>query len=297
MPSDRTDVPEVSKTPPPRARFGGGVVFALVFLTIALSILGVVLTANNQQNLHRLLARLDIDWPIGASEQAQRAPPALKGKRLESVAVRIPAHFMAMPEVDVPGSFVREMRNLGPAFCRAFDEAGISNPGWAQSPMDRRTFECLSEELLGQADTDGDGEADAPVASFFFIAKGDPEGEITSIRMKLVAPPGAEGTQARRKLENAVQVLIETTGWSDLADLDASVRQLADYEHLRFGMSYSFKREFTNGDRFNLIVLPTNKDPASRRARAYFERSTWLPTAPAVPLDWPRMELAVVTEP
>ncbi|MBO3758430.1 DUF6030 family protein [Ciceribacter sp. L1K22] len=272
MPSDSPQPGQKWQDQPPRPpRFGGGGVFVVVFLSIAACIGLVVLLANERQNLKAMTRWLGVDHYLAALHEAPRPPQPLKSQRNLSPTVILPDHFIREPDIGVVGVFVREMRDLGPAFCAAFDSSGINNEGWKASQVDRSTFECLSEDLVRPIG------GDEPTASFFFIAKGQPDGEINSIRMKLIAPDTDAGRASHDKLVNAVSTLIHETGWSDLAQLLDSTRKLSDYTTIRFGMSYKFTKEFTGEDRYNLIILPINKDPLVKRAREYFDRSNWLP--------------------
>lgn len=274
MPSDSPQSGQKwQATPPRRPRFGGGLIFAAVFFSVACGIGAALLFANDRQNLKALIRWAGIDQKWGKVQEPHRPPQPLKGQPETIRPTMLPDRVISAPDMRSAGAFVREMRNLGPAFCAAFDAAGISNQGWQESQFGGKTFECLSEDVIKPL---GDG----PGASFFFIAKGQPDGEINSIRMKLVAPDTDAGRASYDKLISAVTTLIHQTGWNDLAPLLHSIRSLADYTSVRFGMSYKFNREFTASDRYNLIILPSDRDPAVRRSRDYFDQANWMRVPP-----------------
>ncbi|MCL6705576.1 DUF6030 family protein [Pseudomonas sp. R2.Fl] len=245
-----------------------------MFLSVAVGIGAVLLLANDRQNLKALgrWAGVDLSW--GTVQEPHRPPEPLKGQPETIQPTMLPDRVMHEPDMEAVGAFVREMRDLGPAFCAAFDAAGINNEGWRESPFGGSTFECLSEDLIKPLGEEG------PSASFFFIAKGRPDGEINSIRMKLVAPDTEAGRASHDKLVSAITTLMHQTGWSDLAPLLDSARSLADYTSVRFGMSYKFNKEFTASDRYNLIILPMDRDPAVVRSRDYFDQAKWMPVPP-----------------
>jgi hypothetical protein len=275
MPSDSPPTGQQWQAMPPRPpRFGGARIFAIVFLSVAVGIGVVLLLANDRQNLKALVRWAGVDLSWGTVKEPHRPPEPLRGQPDVIRPMMLPERVMSEPDMKAAGAFIREMRDLGPAFCAAFDAAGISNQGWRKSQFGGSTFECLSEDLIKPL-----GE-EAPSASFFFIAKGQPDGEINSIRMKLVAPDTDAGRASHDKLISAVTALIHQTGWNDLAPLLHSVRSLTDYTSVRFGMSYKFNREFTAADRYNLIILPSDRDPAVRRSRDYFDQANWMRVPP-----------------
>lgn len=274
MPSDSPQSGQKwQATPPRRPRFGGGLIFAAVFLSVACGIGAILLLANDRQNLKAIIRWAGIEQRWGTAQKPHTPPEPLKGQPEAIRPTMLPERVMSEPDMRSAGAFVREMRNLGPAFCAAFDAAGISNRGWEKSQFGGSTFECLSEDLIKPL---GEG----PGASFFFIAKGQADGEIDSIRMKLVAPDTEAGRASHDKLVSAITTLIHQTGWSDLAPLLNSVRSLTDYASVRFGMSYKFNREFTASDRYNLIILQADRDPAVSRSRNYFDQERWMRVPP-----------------
>ncbi|SSC65426.1 DUF6030 family protein [Ciceribacter selenitireducens] len=261
--------------------------FAVLLVAFALAIVATLLLANDRRNLRALLDHYDLHWSLAETPRQPAGTRALRGRRLTAVPIAIPARFFAEPENAALGTFVREVRASGHELCAAFKAAGVDNQGWKQSQFDRKTFECLSETVL-PAKEDG-----AQNASFFFIAKGTPEGEVGSIRMKLVAPETADGESVHRLLVKALEQLIEQARWLDLAPAIASAEALTEFTAVRFGLSFRFTQEFSAARSYNLIILPTSKDPAVKRSRAYFDTAQWL-TLPAVIARIPDFLLAHV---
>jgi hypothetical protein len=258
-----------TKPAPPRK--SAMLLFAVLLVAFALAIAATLLLANDRRNLRLLLDRYELNWLLETASDEPRGTRALRGRRLAPVPVAIPARFFAGPETAALGAFVREVRARGEELCAAFKAAGIDNGGWQPSQFDSRTYECLSETVL-QATQEGERNA-----SFFFIAKGTPEGEVGSIRMKLVSPETEDGATVHRLLVRALEQLIEQARWLDLAPAIASADALEDYTSVRFGISFRFTHEFTALRSYNLIVLPTSKDPAVKRSRGYFDTLQWLP--------------------
>ncbi len=267
---DTSGLPGTSPKPAP-PRKSAMLLFVVLLVAFALAIAATLLLANDRRNLRILLDRYELNWLLETTTDEPRGTRALRGRRLAPVAVSIPTRFFADPENASLGAFVREVRASGGELCAAFKAAGVDNGGWLPSQFDSKTYECLSETLLPATEEGGQN------ASFFFIAKGTPEGEVGSIRMKLVAPETEDGETVHRLLVKALEQLIEQARWLDLAPAIASAETLADYTSVRFGVSFRFTHEFTAPRSYNLIVLPTSKDPAVKRSRAYFDTLQWLP--------------------
>lgn len=275
---DDKDTSGLRGTPPKPAppRKSAMLLFAVLLVTFALAIAATLLLANDRRNLRILLDRYELNWLLEPATDEPRGTRALRGRRLAPVAISIPARYFAGPENAAIGAFVREVRASGGELCAAFKAAGVDNGGWLPSQFDSKTYECLSETLLPATEEGGQN------ASFFFIAKGTPEGEVGSIRMKLVAPETGDGETVHRLLVKALEQLIEQARWLDLAPAIASAEALSDFTAVRFGVSFRFTHEFTAPRSYNLIVLPTSKDPAVKRSRAYFDTLQWLPLPPVI---------------
>lgn len=254
--------------------------FVSLLVVFTLVIAATLLLANDRRNLRLLLDRYDIDWMTEKETEKEITQPsgtrALRGRRLTAAPVSIPVQFFAPPEVEAFGAFVREVRAKGADLCAAFKAAGIENNGWQPSQFDTKTYECLTETVFA-ADENG-----AQNASFFFIAKGTPEGEIRSIRMKLVAPETPEGDSVHRLFIKAMEQLIAEARWLDLTPAVESAETLTDFTSARFGISFRFTHEFTAPRSYNLIVVPASGDPRVKRSRQFFDQDQWLPVPRAV---------------
>ena len=256
---------------PARPRRNSHVLFGLLVIVLS-AVVATFLLANDMYHLRSLARRYGLDR-LFAEPSGTEAPVALKGRRLEPVPVEIPRYFFTDFIEPAAGAFVREIRVRGPALCKELNRAGLKNPGWQPSEYDRRTSECLSETRFAAAGTDTDGGE----ASLFFIAKGTPQGEVRSVRMKLVAPAGMPGETAQAWLVEALSKIIDRTTWSDFAPAADAARQLADYSAVHFGISVEFSRDFVITNGYNFILAPDGRNPLVRRTRAYFSPDGWLP--------------------
>lgn len=261
---------------PARPKRSSHLLFGVLVVIILSAIAATFLLANDMYHLRSLARRYGLDRLL-AEPSGTDAPVALKGRRLEPVPVNVPRYFFTDFIEPAAGTFVRDIRLKGPTLCSELSRAGLKNPGWQPSEYDRRTSECLSETRFAAPATDG-GEA-----SLFFIAKGTPEGEVRSIRMKLVAPAGMPGETAQAWLVEALSEIIDRTTWRDFTPAIDAARKLTDYSAIRFGISVEFSRDFVITDGYNFILAPNGRNPLVRRTRAYFSPDGWLPLKPGEP--------------
>lgn len=261
---------------PVRPKRSSHLLFGALVVVILSAIAATFLLANDMYHLRSLARHYGLDQ-LFAEPSGAEAPVALKGRRLEPVPVHIPPYVFTDFIEPGAGTFVREIRVRGPALCKELNRAGLKNPGWQTSEYDHRTSECLSETRFAAAGTEG-GEA-----SLFFIAKGTPEGDVRSVRMKLVAPAGMPGETAQAWLVEALSKIIDRTRWSDFAPAIDAARQLVDYSAVHFGISVEFSRDFVITNGYNFILAPDGRNPLVRRTRAYFSPDGWLPLNPGEP--------------
>jgi hypothetical protein len=250
-------------------------IFGALVLGVCAAILSTLLLANDRRNLRTLFDHYGVAWPFDRA--AVIVPPAdVKRPRPapQKPIVSVPTRLMDPVAVDQLGGLARSMLISGPALCDLLARGGVDNKGWIVSPYDPQSFECLSEQRLD------DPEDAGGFASYFLSIRGRPDGQITAVRMKLVTPETVAGAAMKVKFLQALNILIGASGWQDFGPVVASATRLEEFEATNFGMSLGFKREFTNPRRFNLIIMPSNSEPAIKRTREFFEGSGGLPSAP-----------------
>lgn len=260
-------------------------ILAALVLGVCAAILSTLLLANDRRNLHRLLDHYQIAWPfdpVPATTVADQ-PQDLKSDRpklqVPASVFTPPPRMLAAVADDALGGFARTILMQGPALCGLLAKAGIDNNGWTVSPYDPQGSECLSEQRVDDADGLGG------FASYFLSIRGRPDGAITAIRMKLVTPETVAGAAMKVKFLQALNIVVDQSGWRDFGAVIGAVTRLEAFEASHFGLQLSFKPEFTNADRFNLLLLPADGEPAIKRTREFFEGKGWLasPGAEALP--------------
>lgn len=255
-------------------------VFGALVLGVCVAILSTLLLANDRRNLRLLLEHYQITWPADpvAKPVVAEKLPEVRSDRPEAPVVvhTVPARLLAPLAGDELGSFVRIFRMQGPVLCALLAKSGIDNNGWAASPFDPQSSECVSEQRIDDADGLGG------FASYFLSIRGRPDGEISAIRMKLVTPATVAGAAMKAKFLQALNIVIDQSGWPDFGAVIGSATRLEEFEALHFGVNLSFKREFTNADRFNLLIVPGDNEPAIKRTRDFFDGKGWITSPPEI---------------
>jgi hypothetical protein len=260
---------------PQKIKSRAGPVIAVLLVCLAIG--ATVLLANDKKHLRSLFDYFGVAWPVTADiPQPPPAPPDDKKPAVQQM--HYPPRFLSGIADNSLSAFARDMRITGSDMCAHFAAGGfaLADGGWQASQMDGKIFECQSQETRKAVDGSSD------FSSFFLSIRGTASGQINSIRMKLAAPPGDDGKAMMQKLLDALSIMIEQTRWHDLRPAIDHAKQRDTYETINFGISFSLKREFTHENRFNIIVLPTDKTPALKRTRAFFDDATWLKPAASV---------------
>lgn len=244
----------------------------LISIVLACAAIGApLLLANDKRHLRSLLDYFHIDWlhpKPAAQEPLQEAKTA---RPQTSQLPPVPARLLLHTLNDLPSAFVREFRIPGQSLCDVFAQSGfvIADGGWQSSPYDANTYECLAEEK--HEATDGTND----FASFFLDIKGKPDGRVTSLRMKIASPQSADGKRMREQLDKALVLAAQQLRWTDLPQTISA----KDYDTNHFGMRVSIKREFNNQDRFNILIVPTDRTAELKRTRDFFDTAQWLAVA------------------
>lgn len=243
----------------------------LISIALACAAIGTpLLLANDKRHLRSLLDYFHIDW-LHPKPPVQETPPVRTTRPQVSQHPPVPARLLLHTLNDLPSAFVREFRVPGQSLCDVFAQSGfvIADGGWQASPYDANTYECLADEMHKAADGTND------FASFFLNVKGTPDGRVTSLRMKIASPQTEDGKRMREQLDKALVLAAQKLRWTDLPQSIAA----EDYDTNHFGMRVSIKREYTNQDRFNILILPTDRTAELKRTRDFFDTARWLAVA------------------
>lgn len=279
--------PESAKPKPARPQPRQGTwLFALFFILIASGIALTVLLANDMSHLRSVYRWLNIEWPF--DRQPMKTLRLSKSNRLRSLPVRLPEPWREPVVEAKAGAFLRLLEARGPQMCGHFAGLGIANDGWKVSQFDARVYECEHVTTLEPAHP---GERRP---SLFFTARGNAAGDVSTVRMKLVAPPGDGGRQMHEVFVRAVTSLIEDNRWNDLAGVVDAARDLTDFKAAGLGLSLTLIQEPTSPGSYNLVLVPNVRDPALRRTLQYFDDDKRLPQprskAELAPSEkWPKL--------
>jgi len=242
----------------------------VLWLMIAVSfsiVAATVLLSNNQQHLRSLLKVIGRDDLLASPSKrvfATRPAETVIQRRTLPLALNL----MLPVEITQASTFLRTWRRTGPEFCRALNVAGIAVSGWAEALISGSgTSECFYER------TWSDGEKHR---SEFYLVRGNAAGELSTVRVKIVNPPSADGRLEPAFL-NRLQDLIEMIGWPDFSGALKPVGEMRDVESSGFGARLMFKKEPSSEASFNLILSIVPNGPLEVKTSKYFARQLWLP--------------------
>jgi len=254
-----------------------------IFLIFCLAIVIGVLTSDKQRRMHALIARIAEFLPGQTDEEAE--PTLLRGKRLTTTKVLVPARFFESPRLLDVAAPVRQFRVSGQTLCSDIKAAGIGTSEWVQNPFSPDIFNCIAETTLPATKPDGD----AP--SFFMVVRGNADGRITQIRLKVIEVKSSR--EIWQRYDAALDLILKASRWPDFAAEFDRLRSLDPFDANHFGIGLKMTREFMGPERYNIIFMPEDDGELQRRTRAQLDARQSLKQAPLLAKLWPRQNLGI----
>lgn len=250
-------------------RAGDRRVLYLSTLAVLCAIAAVVLLANGQRNLHRLLGTTSARAALPA-----KAPISIAEEKPAKIR-HLPPRYFSTEDMAAFSTFVRLSSLPAQNLCRFLAEAGLRNEGWRASELDPRSHECPSELRLFSA---------APGGGFdtaFADVKGDAAGRILRLRFKVSARDTANRAILDARLAAILDFVVMQSGWPDLAGLGDRILVSGDFGIESHGLRIRRQRERLSPESYNLVLSPIFETPAGRNAYGYFLSTRGLlPPAP-----------------
>jgi len=255
----------------------GALIFLLVFLAVAGAIVATVLLANDRRNLRLVMREIG----IVPEKQTMLIPKpgvmeTFKGKRIEGVAVRIPAQLFLPPLVNLDGAFLRTLEKKdGEGLCVALRKEGFDMSAWEGGLFTPTVLECSFEMSVPNPE-----KPDDP-STFFMMIKGNAAGDLLSARAKIVITSLDAQAELAKRSADVLKAFALHTRWLDLADGLAKVASLQTFVISGHGITARFQSEFSGPGRYNLILSASSPlTKAQRRTQDYFTRKHYWPLLP-----------------
>ncbi|UVD59589.1 DUF6030 family protein (plasmid) [Rhizobium sp. Pop5] len=183
--------------------------------------------------------------------------------------ISLSRHLIELPKLELTSQFLRMWLVSGPNICGALREGGIEMSEWKAASMRNRNYECYFQRIYERTEV-------RPLSSTFVRVRGNEMGDIVEIGAKLVGPE----TDAEGRLSPAVlrifELIVKQACWPDFEDTLASIQNLRDVEHERFGSYLSFTREAGSENNFNFALGLKATSGPQMRTRTYFSKDRWL---------------------
>ncbi|MBB4010242.1 hypothetical protein GGQ71_004540 [Rhizobium taibaishanense] len=209
----------------------------------------------------------------------------MRGKRLTTTKVLVPARFFESPRLLDVAAPVRQFRVSGQTLCSEIKAAGIGTSEWVQNPFSPDIFNCIAETTLPATKPDGD----AP--SFFMVVRGNADGRITQIRLKVIEVKSSR--EIWQRYDAALDLILKASRWPDFAAEFDRLRSLDPFDANHFGIGLKMTREFMGPERYNIIFMPEDDGELQRRTRAQLDARQSLKQAPLLAKLWPRQNLGI----
>lgn len=258
---------DVKKPPPRRKR--PVVLYLMIFVSLS-AVLGTFLLSRDMQHLRSIAAAFGID--LSGVVRPKPRKLVFQGPPRPSNTIRINHRFLAAPDLKMATAFRRAWQMSGPDMCNALKAAGIEPTDWQPAVIGGNTFECSYDKIYRKT-------KEKIESSLFVIIRGNAQGQINSMRVKLVDPALDSKGDLDPQLLKIFDTMLTQSRWGDFsAELDA-IRSLRDVKQDGFGASMRFSREYNDRKSFNFVLNLAALTPEQKRANALFSVNSWIENA------------------
>jgi hypothetical protein len=251
----------------PQPRRGRAVMWLLIILSFSI-VAATVLLSNDMRHLKSLAHYFGIE--LFPPEAPPPPPPPKVFRRTEPVSIKIAPRMFDPPQPALASVFLRTWRISGPAMCEALRSAGVQTSEWTATAFNSDTFECSYEQIFKK-------EKEHIASSLFLVVRGNGNGTISSMRVKLVGPATNNDGQLDAGTMRIFETMLTQPAWLDFHDALAAIRNLRDVKDEGFGSLINFTQEHSRPGSFNFTLLLQETSPQQRRTKDYFSAKTWLP--------------------
>ncbi|MBB6483691.1 DUF6030 family protein [Rhizobium lusitanum] len=214
--------------------------------------------------------------PTDSLARGARTRPKPTAAKVSSASKASPArisHLFDEPVDALRSAFVRSWRISGQKLCADLVTFGLSVGEWRSSELGGGTSECSYADQKG-------AYGDPKAASFFIIARGKPNGDLDTIRIKVIMPDNADGKAIASTFVDTVVLLLNETRWLDFQTALDAIGSLQDVTLQAFGAKLSFFKEFQSNNSFNLQLELRRTLPEQIRTAIVFDRARWTLRSP-----------------
>lgn len=142
--------------------------------------------------------------------------------------------------------------------------------GWV--PFDKDSWECQSyREFTGEREGAG------ATSSAFLSIRGNRETRVASLRVKLNLEKVATKDVVTDAAVWAIGVFLGDIPWVHAAEIFSNIRELREFDIIRFGHRILLKKELSATPRYNIIITPDRRRNRGSYLPDYFNRALWLP--------------------
>lgn len=273
--------PDVKK--PPLRRKPPVVLYLMIAASFS-AVLGTVLLSRDMQHLRSIAAAFGIDISSVAAPKPDKL--VFLGPPRPSNRIRINSRFLTAPDVKIATAFRRAWQMSGPDMCKALKSAGIEPTEWQPAIIGGNTFECSYDKVYRKA-------KDKIESSLFVIVRGNAQGMINSMRVKLVDPALDASGNLDPQLLKVFETMLTQSRWGEFTKELEAIRTLKDVKQDGFGAAMRFSQEYNDKKSYNFVLNLQALTAEQRRANALFSESGWVENArPQAPLQQPADPMA-----
>lgn len=239
-------------------------------VTVSFSIvIGTVMLSNDMRNLKAVAHRMGLDWVLKTPVAAKPAPQKAF-RSAEPAIISLSPHLLEEPHEELVGGFLRVWRITGPAMCKILRDTDIAAGAWAPAVFDAGAFECSFERIYEK-------QEDRILSSLFLVVRGNPDGTMANIRIKIVKPKTGAYGLLDANIFHVFETILTQLHWMDCRNALAEIQQLKDVKAECFGTSINFAQETINSGSFNFTLSLRAASGPETKTQNYFSPERWMP--------------------
>lgn len=247
------------------------VVLLMVLLAVFAGLASVVLLANENRNLNRLLIGFGFS-PIASSLPAEISSAEDAAIPPEQI-IFFPDRLMDPPVAVPQGAFRRTITKSRQNICAILQKDGWNGEQWQADDLENQLWSCGAEKLVAES-----SDPTSLAGSLFVMARGDGDDRVSSVRLKINFLNGNLSASVLKQAVSTSSDILKAIGWGDDPEIMRDLAQLRAFKVVGNGNMVSFFREDTDVPRYNFLIVSEQAGIAQNDNKAA-DNKHWLKSA------------------
>jgi hypothetical protein len=225
-------------------------VLLLALVVVFSGLAAVVLLANGNHNLNRILTALGVP-PVKPHVTAGTFEPVpVEAPKPPVPIIYIPERLMDHPVLPPQDAFRRTITRNRDAICAALQKAGWVGQEWQSGNPGVHGWSCGAEKDIADA-----SDPTLMAGSLFVSARGTVPDRVSSVRLKLNFLNGETSGPVLEQAVIAAGDILSAIGWGDDPEILEKLHQLTEFNIKGTGNRISLSKELSDLPRYNFLIV------------------------------------------